>query len=62
MKVNLIESRKIIAEAYVESETQQGMYYHVVIALPDNTCSCPYAQNRKINCKHIIAVTKELNE
>ena len=50
-----------IIEAYVESTTQDGIYYKVTgqIATEEWTCSCPAGRHRH-ECKHIYEVRNSL--
>lgn len=60
------EEVKIYVEAYVESETKEGIFYRVICKGVDWECTCPDYVNRQKPwagvCKHIKAVQDELGD
>ena len=58
MEVN-ISKREVAIEAFVESESNPGMYYKVTSIGTVWKCTCPAGVHRG-NCKHIDAVGTEV--
>lgn len=47
-------------EAFVESETKEGIFYRVTAEDENWTCSCPAGRYRGGYCKHIKKVKDEI--
>jgi len=62
MKTRIIKNVYEI-EAYVESETKEGMYYLVTADdFNDWQCTCPQNRIREVECKHIKLLKEELGD
>lgn len=60
-KMNIKIVKQIMElEAYVESETTDGVYYLVTCINDEWECTCQSFKNRKQICKHIREVKEEI--
>lgn len=56
----LITKKVLEVEAFVPSETHEGMFYRVEVSDGDFHCTCPDYKNRGTFCKHIKKLKEEL--